>query len=112
MIWVRAPGIEETERPEAAICVLNKIDLLPRDAMNRLIHDAQESDCLYTSAASGEGVAELAAEIVRRLAGESPAPGEGVPFTVEQVEGIRSAHRAMARGEIPAALSQLAALVH
>lgn len=43
---------------------------------------------ISTSAALGEGIDVLLAEISRRLVPEAPPPGAGVPFTAEQVAAI------------------------
>lgn len=61
-----------------------------------------------TSAVTGQGIDELAKLIARRLVPEPPEPGAAMPFRDWQVETLRQAADACARGELAAARTLLA----
>ncbi len=67
--------------PEGLV-VSNKSDLVTS-------HDRTAG--LYTSAVTGQGIANVAEAIIQRLVGNPPAPGEPIPFTARQVEELRQA---------------------
>lgn len=97
---------DELDRPAASILVVhNKSDLPP--AANS--SDATP-DCL-TSAATGQGIAELAAAIAGRLVLSPPEPGEAVLFTPAQVERVNEAQRRMQAGAVAEAADCLRSLL-
>ena len=113
VIWVREVGRGETgpEPPTDAVRVLNKIDLI--DAGSRVAGGPKEQSgqpLLLTSTTTGEGIVELAVEIVRRLVGDPPAPGDAVPFAAEQEWGIRAGHEAVGRYDFRAAIAAIEAI--
>jgi tRNA modification GTPase len=61
------------------LVIINKCDLIEAP-----IRDCPESPCI--SAATGQGLTELAARIATILVPEPPRPGEAVPFTPDQCE--------------------------
>jgi tRNA modification GTPase len=64
--------------------VRNKADHCDSPRGSRLAHDSP--GVLYTSATRGDGIAELAAAIVARLAPAVPSPGAAVVFTDRQYQ--------------------------
>ncbi len=87
-----------------AVVVLNKCDLAPAA-------ETLEPPGMHASATRGDGVAELAAEIARRLVPHPPAPGQAVPFTPRQTDALRSVRRALAEGHCEAAGTALSRLL-
>lgn len=91
-------------RPAGSILVGTKADL---------VHCAAGPSCrvdLATSAVSGQGIDELVAKVLGKLAFRWPAATEAVPFTRRQADLLRAARQALAAGSIPAAREHLAAL--
>jgi len=80
-LWSEADHALLRAWPEALV-VHNKSDL-PPDGSRRPAG-------LSTSALRGSGIDTLAAEIVRRLVPQPPAPGAAVPFTEDHVEQLRA----------------------
>ena len=62
---------------------------------------------LAASAMTGEGLDRVIRAMVERLIPSPPFPGEGVPFTLTQIEQLRSAANAIARGDRQRALGEL-----
>jgi tRNA modification GTPase len=83
-----------------AIVVANKRDLAPCPANN----------VLATSALTGEGIDRLAEAIVHSLLSNIPANGEGVPFTIEQVNQLTAAAAALSNRDGSSARAILLAL--
>jgi tRNA U34 5-carboxymethylaminomethyl modifying GTPase MnmE/TrmE len=79
------------------LVVVTKIDL----EQNTIEH------AIGVSSVTGAGLAELAAEIVRRLIGVPPEPGAAVPFLRESEEALRNARDALTEGNTAAALNNL-----
>lgn len=75
------------DRFPKAVCVFNKIDLLQRtpDRVN------VTTEVVMTSAVTREGMDLLLETISKRLVPDPPAPGDAVPFTLRQAEGIQAA---------------------
>jgi tRNA modification GTPase len=65
----------------------------------------------YVSAASGEGLDRLAAEIGRRLTGHPPEPGCGVPFIERHVQALERARDLLASGAGNAVAACLLSLI-
>lgn len=84
--------------------VWNKADLVPPAERD------QPAEC-YASAASGEGLDRLAAQIGRRLMGNPPKPGCGVPFIERHVQALERARDLLASGASDAALACLLMIV-
>lgn len=76
------PDASLIEMHQPDLIVGNKVDLV--QALDR---DAGGID-VYCSAATGEGVAELADRIVSKLAPQTPPAGTPVPFTLRQIEWL------------------------
>lgn len=87
------------ERWPDALVVHSKCDL---------VRAVPASSGVITSAVTGHGIEELAKLIARRLVPEPPEPGAAVPFRAWQVETLRQAADACARGDF-AAVSELLA---
>lgn len=79
-----------------ALNVWNKCDLL-----------ANRGEGRWTSAATGEGIAALAAAIVDCLIPRPPEPGQAVPFLPQQVEQLRLAREALAASDATSAARHL-----
>jgi tRNA modification GTPase len=60
------------------------------------------------SALAGNGIPELATEIIRKLIRAAPAPGAAVPFTPELAGAVETARELLATGEVAAARETLA----
>ncbi len=60
--------------------VQNKIDLLPKHSVVSIRDNVH-----HTSALTGQGIAELMDQMVKRLVPEVPGAGSGVPFTERQI---------------------------
>ena len=86
-----------------ALIVHNKCDLPTIDA--------HKPDGLRTSATTDSGIDELARAIVRRLVPVEVKPGEGVPFTGEQVEQLQLALEAIRGGDLSTARKGLHAML-
>jgi tRNA modification GTPase len=86
-----------------ALRVFNKCDLLPDPRAISL-------PCagLLTSAVRGDGIAELARQIIGRLVPRDPEPGQAVPFLSEQVAGLRCLDDALTAGRWSKARALLA----
>jgi tRNA modification GTPase len=82
--------------------VVNKIDLLPRWRETPV-----EFTAIFTSAVTGEGIADLVAAIGRALVPQAPAAGAAVPFTAEPVVALETAQAAIERRDAPAASAAL-----
>lgn len=88
----------------SALVAVNKCDLLPPRSRTAVSGVA-------TSAWTGQGVDELLAAVVRRLAPAPPSPGEAVPFTSSQAAAIRDALAALERQDLGTAVERLSELV-
>lgn len=77
-------GDDFEAEPRRCIAVLNKIDLL--SATQTVDWPGPK-----VSATTGQGLPELTRAIVQSLAGNAPAPGDGVPFTSAQIGLIADA---------------------
>ncbi len=86
-----------------ALFVMNKCDLRRQEP--------EDAKFLATSAITGVGISELMQQIVTRLVRCELAPGDAVPFTDRQVQGIDSAWRAVDNGQIPIAIEELKSLL-
>lgn len=84
-----------TRNVPATLVVFNKADL-PRST-------APRPAGLLTSAIRNAGIEELCQAIVAHLIPQVPLAGTAVPFTPEQVEGLRRIHAALDCGDLPAA---------
>lgn len=87
-----------------ALAVANKADL-------PAAWDPDPPAALSVSAERGDGIAELASAIGRRLVPEPPPPEAGVPFRPGHVRNLEEAERALTAGDHPAAAHHLAALL-
>ncbi|MCX7427264.1 MAG: 50S ribosome-binding GTPase [Planctomycetia bacterium] len=85
------PDRELLERWPSALVVHNKCDLAA-EATGR-------PEGLMTSALTGQGIEALLDAIADRLVPRPPPPGAAVPFTSEQIEGLRLAAAALADGD-------------
>jgi tRNA modification GTPase len=96
------------------IRVLNKIDLISPNKRAEMTVGAggtisereprneAQSPLLFTSAATGEGIAELVAAIGTALVPVAPPAGSAVPFTREQILVLDAANNACARRDASA----------
>jgi tRNA modification GTPase len=95
------PLTEEDHRLTAdhprALVVANKADLPA----------AWDSDALAVSAARGDGIQRLAAEIGHRLVPDPPPAGSAIPFRVRQVRRLRLIRDAIRRGQTARAVLSL-----
>jgi tRNA modification GTPase len=111
------------QRP-SVILVRNKVDLLtsaertalkPVEAAEsgEMIPGERQRDCtLFTSAKTGEGIADLVAAIGKILVPNPPPRGTAVPFTIPQVAALEAARLFCQRQDaaaVAAALQQLLA---
>ena len=90
------------ERWPTAIVVYSKCDLVasvPR-------HAGQ-----YTSAKTGQGIADLAQAIATRLVPNPPQAGEAVPFAHDQVQQLQATALDLAASNVEAANSKLLAML-
>jgi tRNA modification GTPase len=87
-----------------ALVVLNKADLPVYPA-------CPHPPGWPTSARTGQGVAELAEEIVRRLVGEPPPPGCGIPFASQQIAALRACRASVVRKDLAEARSAISSLL-
>ena len=86
--------------------VLNKIDLpVTRRAASGRRFDVE------TSALTGEGIAALVAAIGAALVPESPAAGDAVPFTAEQIAQLERALLAARKRDSKAVAGRLRPLI-
>lgn len=97
--WSEAEDALLNLRPDAVV-VHSKCDL-PHNT-------AARPAGLETSAVRGDGIEELVTTIAHRLVPAPPPAGAAVPFTEEQVDALRAAEAAVARGELSAAEAVLA----
>ncbi len=88
----------------ASLVVANKMDLC--DPANPI-----PVDWLPTSAVTGQGVEELAREIVRMLVPILPEPGEAVPFTSQQLDLLQQVRNAISSQDHESADSILSRLL-
>jgi tRNA modification GTPase len=105
VIWVEQVGHPAAPPPEAMLHVLNKVDLVDAGGV------AAPHDAILISTLTGQGIAELADAIVRRLTGEPPAPGAAVPFMTDQVAAIRTALRAARRSDASTAIAAIQEII-
>jgi tRNA modification GTPase len=106
-----APAAEAGPLPfvlSRTIHVLNKIDLLPKTAVE---HDAARGPSILTSALTNQGIAELATAIARALAPNPPPRGAAIPFTPEQFETLAVARNAIERRHAIAASDALQSML-
>ena len=66
---------------------------------------------LPTSALAGEGLDRLTAAVLSRLITVDLIPGDAVPFTDEQIAGLKAAEKALREGDFSVARSALLALL-
>jgi tRNA modification GTPase len=88
-----------------ALVVLSKID--SRLAASR----RRARSHLAISALTGEGVAALAAAVLKNLGWRAPAAGEAVPFTPDQAAELAAAREALAAGSVDDTAARLKALL-
>jgi tRNA modification GTPase len=81
----------------AALVVANKVDLPA----------VWDSEALAVSAARGDGIERLAAEIGRRLVPDPPPAGSAIPFRARHGRRLRLIREAIKRGEPARAVSSL-----
>ena len=108
---------------ERALAVWNKCDLapggmprppLPGHDCPRAAHACGEDAAGMpppVSALTGEGVERLATVILARLGYAPTAPGEAVPFTVEQAKALEAAKQALVAGRTADAAQAVEALL-
>ena len=89
VVWVldataSEPALPEVEPPRSLI-VINKVD---QDAAWDL---GRFPDALRLSAATGEGIASLAATIARTLVPDPPPPGAALPYSPELADRVEAA---------------------
>jgi tRNA modification GTPase len=101
--WVLDGSEPNPARPTGpgSVVIINKTDLPAAWSYSA-------SDGLLVSAATGAGVPELAADVVRRLVPVAPAPGAAVPYTPELADRIEQASQLVTAGESAAAREILA----
>lgn len=109
VVRVRQPGVEPSEVDALlgdfqapVIDVLNKADLL----------DSQQADesgtqTLRTVATSGDGISELIAAIIHRLAADFPDPTDPIPLTHRQTELLAAVSGTSDRAAIRRQLHEL-----
>jgi tRNA modification GTPase len=97
---------------QRVIRVRNKIDLCPTEAASP-DHKSQSADetVIDTSAATGQGIPNLAATIAKSLVHALPAPGVAVPFTAPQIEIFIVARNAIERRRKDSAVDALKSLL-
>lgn len=112
-------GVEELYLPPVpavarrpVIDVWNKADLLSSATVvqrRATANDSGAAACpgVFTSAVTGQGIAELTAAIGAALVPHPPAADEAVPFTQSQIEAITVARNAIERRHASAALEAL-----
>jgi hypothetical protein len=66
---------------------------------------------MLTSASQGYGIQDLITAISLRLVPTPPQPGEAVPFTHQQTQGLRQASAAINRGDLEQAQHALQRLM-
>ena len=87
------------------IHVANKCDLLPLE-LERRRTNGNPTLPIFTSAVSGEGVSVLAGAIVDRLVGNI-CPGDAVPFTIRQLNHLRTTMAAIELADSQSARASL-----
>jgi tRNA modification GTPase len=85
-----------------ALVVYNKIDLVERARLG------ERGDGIATNAVGGQGIADLAAAVGRRLVPSPPAPGQAVAFCDNHFRALREVEQALGRGQSAAARQMLA----
>jgi tRNA modification GTPase len=112
--WLESPGSDgqvfdansQFEQAPRAIRVLNKGDLLASaerahatTAFEITPDGMKPSGCvlrpLFTSAKTGEGIADLVSAISRALVPQVPSPGSAVPFLPQQISALEAARGAI-----------------
>ncbi len=94
VLWVTDASADEHELPDAAardgswLFVSNKSDA----------GQNHPADARPVSAATGDGIPGLVAEVARRLVPDPPPPGVAVPYTPVLVAAVMVAHAALAAG--------------
>lgn len=91
-----------------ALVVVSKADLPAAWAPETTLPDA--GSAVTVSAERGDGLEELGGAVARRLVPTPPEAGAAMPFRTEQVNALRAAHEAIARGDDPEALAALRSL--
>ncbi len=105
---LQAGDIELIEANPDALLVPNKCDLPP--AWTPETTFAGPSFVAPVSAESGEGLEVLIAVIVARLVPDPPAPGDAVPFRVDQLLTLTQVREALLADDTSSASRQLAAI--
>ena len=104
VVWVMDGSDPDPTPPDAGttpgVLVANKADLPPA---------WDDPAALRVSAATGAGIPELIAAIVRALVLAAPPPGTAVPFTPALAAAVERAHRLATTGNAAAAREALAA---
>ena len=85
------------------LVIHNKSDLLPSP-------DDGRPPGVAASAKTGSGIEELCGAIAELLVPDPPLLGKAVPFTEQQVAGLRDAEVCLGRGQLSAAQAALLAL--
>lgn len=100
--WSPAADRLVESRPDALV-IHNKLDLCAS-------FESPRPPGLRTSATTGEGIQILIGTIAGRLVPEVPAEGAAVPFTVAQIDRLRSAAGALSRNDTAAAATILSSI--
>ena len=66
---------------------------------------------MTVSAATGDGLDDLIAAIVRRFVPEPPPCGAGVPFREEQVDALHQIKASLLAGDCGKAMTQLSGML-
>jgi tRNA modification GTPase len=104
--------IADVRSTRPMICVHNKIDLVPPvDRTNRRPDDDGRCEVVFTSAITGEGIAELIAVIGRTLVPVVPPAGGAVPFTTGQIGALDAACDAAKRRDAEGVVAALQPLL-
>ena len=107
----RLPSERIAKRP--ALHVFNKIDLVPEWQLDESRSGSTDntSPPVFTSAATGDGIAALVAAIGNALVPTPPPAGAAVPFTEPQLTALEHARAAISRDDVPAARAALQSLL-
>jgi tRNA modification GTPase len=103
IVWVVDAATGEgwnMPRPQNALLVANKCDLLPNSAGPPAWLPV---NTLLVSARTGAGLDALCQAILQRLLPQPPAPGDPVPFTPTLADAVEHAWQCWQRGDIPSA---------
>ena len=91
------PPAAVSQTPDAPrLLVRSKMDLFP---------DQRDGADIFTSAVTGDGIADLAQAIVRRLVPQPPMPGQAVPFTHRQIDALQAIQQALLAERLPEAVA-------